>query len=106
MSWSAGRGHEEFVELLLNLGPLIANLKNIYDWTPLSLAAGNGHEKVVQFFLERDDVDKDTEDNHGRTATIWAMEHGRDATVQLLKEATSSGWRSLSGSASDEFHCK
>ena len=59
------QGREVVVELLLARDDVDVNLKDNYDWMPLSWAGGNGHEGVVKLLLTRDDIDLNSRDKCG-----------------------------------------
>ncbi|RPA98561.1 ankyrin, partial [Choiromyces venosus 120613-1] len=52
--------------------------------TPLSFAALYGNEGVVKLLLDREGVNPDSSDEHGRTLLSFAAEGGRKGVVKLL----------------------
>jgi ankyrin repeat protein len=54
--------------------------------TGLHLAASIGLAKTVQLLLEREGVDADSKDEHGRTPLLQAAKNGHEAVVKLLLE--------------------
>ena len=88
LTWAAGRGHEEVVEMLLDredINPDQPDAK--YGRTPLSLAARNGHDRIVGMLLKQEDVNPDQPDTeYGRTPLLWATKNGHDGIVKILLE--------------------
>jgi hypothetical protein len=63
LSWAAGNGSDDIVNLLLTKGTIDPDLKDSqYYQTPLSWAAENGHEAVVKLLLETGQVEVDSKD--------------------------------------------
>jgi ankyrin repeat protein len=54
LSWTAERGHEAVVKLLLEKGAELESKSSIFDRTPLSWAAERGHEAVVRLLQAYD----------------------------------------------------
>jgi len=52
--------------------------------TALSLAVGSGDDEVVRILLERDDVDVNLADAHGRSPLWHAMESGNEVIAKIL----------------------
>jgi len=85
LSWAAGNGHEDVVELLLENEADADSKDTWYGQTPLSWAAGDGHEAVVKLLLENK-ANADSKDTHGQTPLSWAARSGHEAVVKLLLE--------------------
>ncbi|RYP86354.1 hypothetical protein DL769_000738 [Monosporascus sp. CRB-8-3] len=83
---------EEVSELALSLLQdskgitILADSKDEYGRTPLSLAAERGHEATVKLLIERDDVEADSKNKYGQTPLSYAAEDGHEAVVKLLAE--------------------
>jgi hypothetical protein len=87
LSWTAGNGYNDVVNLLLAKDNIDPDLKDTqYGQTPLSWAAENGHEAVVKLLLETGKVEVDSKDKYGRIPLSWAARNGHEAVVQLLLE--------------------
>ena len=84
LSWAAGNGYDEIVDLLLRNDGVDDDLKDEDGQTPLSWAAWNGHEAVVKLLLGTGKVEADAKDNYGRTPLSWAAGKGHEAIVKLL----------------------
>jgi ankyrin repeat protein len=84
LSWSARKGHEDVVRLLLDKDKVDTDLQDTVGRTPLSWAAEGGYEAVVTLLLATDKVDADLQDTVGRTPLSWAAEGGHEAVVKLL----------------------
>ena len=83
---AAAKGHEAVVKLLLDVGNVDIESRNISGQTPLSLAATNGHAAVVQLLLEKDNVDVNSTTFQGQTPLSRAADNGHEAVVKLLLE--------------------
>lgn len=79
---AAEKGHEKFVELLLNHGAMI-DVRNKKGATPLWLAANNGHLEVVQILISRR-ADPDTCDSRKVTCLMAAFRAGHQKVVKCL----------------------
>ena len=89
LSWAAGNGFNDVVNLLLAKDGIDPDLKeNQYSRTPLSWAAGNGHEATVRLLLETGKVGINLKDKSGHTPLWWAVQNGYDAVVKLLLETS------------------
>ena len=88
LTWAAGRGHEEVVNILLereDINPDQADTR--YGWAPLSWAAKGGHSGVVKMLLERERVNPDLADTeYGRTPLSWAAQNGHERVIKMLLE--------------------
>ncbi|TVY68789.1 Vegetative incompatibility protein HET-E-1 [Lachnellula suecica] len=82
LSWAAGRGKEELVELLLKKGAATEARDN-YGQTPLSRAAEIGHFWVMKLLLEKG-ADPSAKDRFGRTPLSWASENGHEKAAKIL----------------------
>ncbi|RPB04437.1 ankyrin, partial [Choiromyces venosus 120613-1] len=71
------------VSALLEYG-VKADAKNIHEKTPLAIAAAAGRTEVVRLFLDRDDVDFNSQDRAGTTPFFRAAVCGRDEVVRLM----------------------
>lgn len=60
------------MKLLLGTLDIEADARDESDVTPLSLAAENEHVGIVKLFLERPDVETDSEDLMNNTSLTWA----------------------------------
>ena len=90
LSWAAVGGHEDVVNILLQLRDIDPNVVDTkYGRTPLWWAAGRGHEGIVRMLLERGGVNPNTADaKYGRTPLWWAAKRGDEGMVRiLLKQA-------------------
>jgi hypothetical protein len=87
LSWAAGNGYNDVVNLLLAKDSIDPDLKdNQYSRTPLLWATENGHEAVVKLLLETGKVKVDSKDSYGRTPLLWAAEEWHEAVVKLLQK--------------------
>ena len=86
LSWSAGRGHEAVVRLLIERDVDI-NTEDNRGRIPLTSAASRGHEAVLRLLLERDDVDINAKDIYGSSPLIFAASRGHEAVVRLFLES-------------------
>ena len=82
---------------LINKGDLIAvleliasgvdvNLRNLFGWTALMLAAGEGHAPIVSLLLAAG-ADVKAVNNFGASALAYAALRGEWLTIQVLIEA-------------------
>lgn len=63
LSWAAGNGYNDVVNLLLTKDSIDPDLKdNQYSRIPLSWATEKGHEAVVKLLLETGKVEVDSKD--------------------------------------------
>ncbi|KAH6694358.1 heterokaryon incompatibility protein-domain-containing protein [Leptodontidium sp. MPI-SDFR-AT-0119] len=87
LSWAAGNGYNDVVNLLLAKDGIDPDLKdNQYSRTPLSWAARIGYEAIIKLLLETSKVEVDSKDNFSRTPLSWAAKTGREAIIKLLHE--------------------
>jgi hypothetical protein len=87
LSWAAGNGYNDVVNLLLAKDSIDRELKDSeYGQTPLSWAAENGHEAVVQLLLEHKADVESKDSKFGRTPLSWAAQNGHEAVVKLLRK--------------------
>ncbi|KAG4440664.1 hypothetical protein IFR05_003862 [Cadophora sp. M221] len=87
LSWAAGNGYIDVVNLLLAKYSIDPDLKDHqYGRTPLSWAAGDGNEAIVKLLLETGKVEFDSKDNYNQTPLSWAAKKGHEAIVKLLLE--------------------
>jgi hypothetical protein len=85
LSWAAGNGYDDVVNLLLATDSIDPNLKDSqYSQTPLLWAARQGNEAVVKLLLMTTKVEVDSKDIEGRTPLSWAAGQGYEAVVKLL----------------------
>jgi len=83
LSWAAGRGKRELVNLLLQNG-VNPDSRARYGRTPLSYAAGGGHKKVVECLLNLKDVDPDSKSQFWQTPLYKAAMGGHTSIVEML----------------------
>jgi Ankyrin repeats (3 copies)/Ankyrin repeats (many copies) len=63
----------------------LADSRDSYGRTPLSLAARSGHESIVRLLVDRDDVEVDSRDSlYGQTPLSRAAGSGHESIVRLL----------------------
>ena len=67
LSWSAKRGHEAVVRLLMESEGIKPDSKDSNGYTPLTWAACYGHEAVAELLLKKG-ADAEANNNDGRTA--------------------------------------
>ena len=84
ISYAAGRGHTDTVNLLVEMG-LEIELKDREGQTPLHWAAREGHESTVKLLLEKG-AKIESRDGNWQTPLSWAAEGGHESTVKLLLE--------------------
>ncbi len=84
LAWSAEKGHENVVRLLLDTSEVNADSKYMQDRTPLPWAAENGHNVVVKLLLATGKVDVNSEDGYGQTPLSWADRNGHEDVDKLL----------------------
>ena len=84
LSYAAMTGHEAVVKLLLDVGEVNVNAKDINGYTPLSYASNNGHEAVVKLLLDVGEVNVNAKDINGYTPLSYAANNGHEAVVKLL----------------------
>ena len=84
LSYAAGRGHTDTVNLLEKMGFDIES-KDSRGWTPLLWAAREGSESAVNLLLEKG-AEIESKDRKGRTPLHWAAERGHESTVKILLE--------------------
>ncbi|KAJ5515824.1 hypothetical protein N7527_007384 [Penicillium freii] len=77
-------GHQRMVELLLAHCDTQADSRNLFNATPLAVAAESGHVEIVDLLVRREDVDADSRDNGGRSPLARAAAIGHEATVRVL----------------------
>lgn len=51
LSYAAGNGHEEAVDLLLRQNGVEINAEDMWGQMPLSFVAQNGHEPVIRLLM-------------------------------------------------------
>ena len=88
LTWAAGRGHEEVVNILLEREDINPDQADTFHGrTPLSWAAEGGHSGVVKMLLEREEVNPDRPDTeYGRTPLSLAAANGHEEVVKMLLE--------------------
>ncbi|KIL92993.1 hypothetical protein FAVG1_04174 [Fusarium avenaceum] len=79
---AASGGHEEVVELLLEIGEVQLDLQDKFGRTILSYMAEQGHVGMVR--LISNDWTANHQDNNGRTPISYAAGAGHLAVVQIL----------------------
>ncbi|KAJ7582105.1 ankyrin repeat-containing domain protein [Mycena floridula] len=87
LSWAAAEGHIEWVEFLLQLPGIIPDLRDTMESrTPLSYAADNHCSTgTMRILMQRDDVDPNSQDKHGRMPLSYATsDYSGDCVVLLL----------------------
>ena len=84
LSYAAGLGHTDTVNLLQEMGLEIES-RDKYGQTPLSWAACNGHESTVKILLEKG-AEIESRDNNSQTPLSWAARNGHRSTVKILLE--------------------
>jgi len=88
LSWAAGNGHSEIVQLLLDNGGVDIRAQDSTGRTPLSWAAGNGHTAAIKLLLAKDEADVHllfiADRYHGWTPLEWAIKNDRQAEALLL----------------------
>ena len=99
---AAEYGKHETVKVLLDFESTKKNLKNLYEYTALILAAEKGHDKCVDMIINdiilNDDIDENNVDENyergldiankfGKTALIMAAENGKLKVVESLLTA-------------------
>ena len=82
--WTAARGHEAALNVLLKHKDIIADNPNSQGDTALSMAAEIGQIGIVQSLLERGDVDANHRNVDGATPLAIAVSRGYIPIVQLL----------------------
>ena len=82
LSWAAGNGRKEFVELLLNQSYVNPNRPDKNGRSPLSWAAKNGHEDIVGMLLQGNGAHPNTADESGQTPFPFAAGSGCGRVVQ------------------------
>ena len=60
LAWTAGRGHQEVAEILLEQGEINPDEPNNHGLTPLWCAVRNWYEGVVKVLLGRNDINPNT----------------------------------------------
>ncbi|KAH7243993.1 hypothetical protein B0J15DRAFT_451759, partial [Fusarium solani] len=83
LSYSAERGHEAVVKLLLVKEGVGVDTKDENGRTPLSWAVKNRHKAIVELLLSKG-ADVDAKDKDGRTPLSWAADNGYEAIVKVL----------------------
>jgi ankyrin repeat protein len=91
LSSAVGAGEKTVMKPPFAKGWTYPGCEDHYGQTPLSRAAANvswptskGYEAVVELLLVKDGVDRDSEDNEGRTPLSWAAWSGYGAAVKVL----------------------
>ena len=86
--WSAARGHEEVVKMLLERGDVNLDLAdNEWSRTPLMWATVRGHKGVVKVFLEREVVNRNQANSvYGPIALYMAAAYGHAGVVKMILE--------------------
>lgn len=62
LSYTAAKGHESIVHLLMQTEKANADSVGLRGWTPLFWAAENGQEAVVKLLLQTETVSIDSKD--------------------------------------------
>lgn len=85
--WTAERGHEAVVKLLLQTGKADLNLKDPeFGKTPIAYTAENGHKAIAELLLGTGQVDPDSISKEGWRPLAYASKNGHEAIVKLLLE--------------------
>ena len=86
LMWAAFGGHQDIVEILLELESLDINKVDSIGLTSLMYACTQGHESIVSTLLDYN-ADVNIKDSDGNTALIWAARMGYDKIVRKLVNA-------------------
>ncbi|KAL1496537.1 hypothetical protein AB1Y20_014143 [Prymnesium parvum] len=85
LHWTASKGHEGAVRLLLLENNVDIAARDNAGFSPLHWAAGNGHEGAVRLLLENN-ADIAARDNAGFSPLHFAAGNGHEGAVRLLLE--------------------
>jgi len=83
LSWSAGCGKLELVNLLLEKG-VNPDSRARYGRTPLSYTATGAHKEVIERLLDIEDVDPDSKSQFWQTPICKAAIGGQACIVEIL----------------------
>ncbi|SPO05897.1 uncharacterized protein DNG_08586 [Cephalotrichum gorgonifer] len=86
LSWAAGEGHEDIVNLFLSIEGVEIDSKDYEGQTPLSWAAINGHAAIVKLLFDTGRAEIDSKDGTGQTPLSWAAVMGHEAIARLICE--------------------
>jgi ankyrin repeat protein len=107
LSWAAGSGLEDVVELLLKNNDIrgaIDSRDNASHQTPLLWAARKGHAKVVKLLLGEAASPNASNLLDSRSALSWAAGNGHEETVAFLLEQENTDLNSADKQGWTAFH--
>jgi ankyrin repeat protein len=88
LAWAARNGHDQIVQLILDIDKVNVNLEDRNGSTPLLWAARNGHDTTTRLLLHTNKFNVNSCNRARSTPLLWAARNGHHTTVELLLNET------------------